>query len=373
MNITRTILIKSFVKPFYRQHAGLFVFLFIILFGAVGMVDGAGLRDFHFSLIQGMLKNIFLFLLVFLVWFLYSKRTEQFIFNTLKRPDFSFLHMLSRIENKKLFGWLLWTQFLIFLPIVFYIMIIFTEGIYLHAYLACILILIYLIAIIGLSAGRYFAFIQNPGKYTVFHKGMFTRKAGGISYSKLFIRHILKSKKLLFAGIKIYSCIMIYGMVANQTLIKYDLTMIYLFFSIGILGHGILIRQLRSLEEERLRFYRTLPISLFERFTQYTLLYFILLIPEFITIAVLTPKYLHFRDAFEFCFFSYSVLLFLNSLLFIQFFRMQDYLKILLSIYLVIYLAVLTKVQLLLCIILLLSSIVIFINRYYQFERTDHP
>jgi hypothetical protein len=373
MSITRTILIKSFVKPFYRQHAGLFVFLFIILFGAVGMVDGAGLQDFHFSLIQGMLKNTFLFLLVFFAWFLYSKKTEQFIINILRRPDHSFLHMLSRVENRKLFRWLLGTQFLMFLPVVFYIVVIFTAGIYLHAYLACVLILLYLISIIGLSAGRYFHFIQNPGKYASIRTGIFTSKGNRPPYWTLFIRHTWNNKKLLFAGIKMYSCVLLYGMVANQTLVKYDLTMIFLFFSIGILGHGLLIRQFRILEEERLSFYRTLPISIFERFTQYALLYFILLIPEFITIAVLTPKYLHLRDAIEFCFFSYSVLLFLNSLLFIQFFRMQDYLKILLCIYLVIYLAVLTKVQFLLCFILLVSSILIFINRYFQFERPDHP
>ena len=57
MKITSTILIRSFVKPFYRQHAGFFTFLFIILFGAVGRVDGAGLFDFHFSLIRGMLHK----------------------------------------------------------------------------------------------------------------------------------------------------------------------------------------------------------------------------------------------------------------------------------------------------------------------------
>ncbi len=372
MNITRTILIKSFVRPFYRQHAGLFAFLFIVLFGAVGMVDGAGLQDFHFSLIQGMLKNTFLFLLVFLVWFLYSKKTEQFIFNTMRRPDFSFLHMLSRVENKKLYGWLLWTQFLIFLPIVCYIMIIFTEGIYLHAYVACILILLYLIVIIGISAGKYLDFIQNPGKYVTVRSGVNRWKANGTPYWTMFIRYIGNNKKFLFAGIKLYSCVVLYGMVANQTLIKYDLTMIFLFFSFGILGHGLLIRQFRILEEERLSFYRTLPISFLDRFSQYALLYFILLIPEFITIAILTPKYLHIPDALAFCFFAYSALLFLNSLLFIQFFKMQDYLKILLSLYLVIYLAVLAKVRLSLCIILFLSSLVIYFKRYYQFERPDH-
>ena len=62
MNINKKILIKSIVKPFYRQHAGMLIFLFLITFGAVGVVDGAGILDFHYSLIRGnTYKSFFYF------------------------------------------------------------------------------------------------------------------------------------------------------------------------------------------------------------------------------------------------------------------------------------------------------------------------
>jgi len=79
MKTSRTILVRSLVKPFYRQHAGLFTFLFIVLFGAVGRVDGAGLFDYHFSLIRSLLNNPFIFLMVLSLWLLYAKKCEQFV------------------------------------------------------------------------------------------------------------------------------------------------------------------------------------------------------------------------------------------------------------------------------------------------------
>jgi hypothetical protein len=368
MSITRTVLMKSIIKPFYRQHAGLFVFLFIVLFGAVGMVDGAGLMAFHVSLIRGMLKNANILMVVFLIWLLYAKKTEQFVSNILRRPDFSFLQMLSQLDVKTLYALMVWLQFLLLLPIIFYTLIIFTAGLYFHEYSAIFIILGYILMLIILFSGWYSYMIKNPGKFMAI-TGKFTFKSRKTPYWSLFIRYICRNKKLLYAGIKTYSCVVLFLMVINQTRIEYDLSMILLFFSLGILGHGLLIHQLRDLEETRLTFYRTVPLSLLGRFTQYSLIYFILLIPEIITISLLTPYYLHYSDAIIFVLFSYSILMFLNSLLFIQFFRMKDYLKIILCIFLLIYLCVLTLSIPWLCIFLFLSSIAIFYRRYYQFER----
>jgi hypothetical protein len=370
MSITRTILIKSFVKPFYRQHAGLFVFIFIALFGAVGMIDGAGLLAFHLSLVQSILNNFSILLLVFIIWLLYAKKTEQFTGNILRHSDFSFLQMLSRIERKKLYGLLLWIQFLLFLPIAFYMVIIFCASIYLHTWKSSLLPLIYLTLLIFSCAGWNLFQIQHPGFSFSPGNRIKLSKSREMPYWSLLIRYIIKEKKILFAGIKIYSCVILYFMVINQTRVEYDLSMILLFFCLGILGHGLLIYQLRNLEETRLAFYRTIPRSLMNRFFQYALVYLVLLIPEFITILIVTPGYLLYKDAILFILLGYGLLLFLNSLLFIQFFRIKDYLKIILCIFLTVYLCILTASLPFLCAFLLVSSVAIFQSRYYLFERS---
>ncbi|MEJ0104494.1 MAG: hypothetical protein WDO19_18860 [Bacteroidota bacterium] len=50
MNYPARILFQTLVKPFYKENAGAFVFIFTLLFYAVGSVDGAGLFAFHYSL-----------------------------------------------------------------------------------------------------------------------------------------------------------------------------------------------------------------------------------------------------------------------------------------------------------------------------------
>jgi hypothetical protein len=369
MSFSRTILIKTIVKPFYRQHAGLFVFLFTIMFGVVSVIDGAKFTDYHFFLIQGMMRNSFLFLLVLLLWFLYTKKSEQFVVNILMRPDYSFLNTLSLLDSKRLYRMLVWIQILLILPIILYAFIIFAAGFYMHEYIKCLLILLYIVLICLISARWYLFCIQNPGRQAWTMSKLFSFKISETPYWSLFVRYIGIDKKLLFAGIKIYSCSVLYLMIVNQTRVEYDLRMIMIFFSMGILGHGLLVHQLRDMEETSLTFYRTIPISLLKRFVQYAILYFILLIPEIITIVFLTPRYLHFEDAVTLILISYSILLFLNSLLFIQFFRMKDYLKIILCIFFIEYFFVLSGTIALLSILLFISAVTMFFSRYYRFER----
>jgi hypothetical protein len=369
MSISRTILIKVLVKPFYRQHAGLFIFLFTLMFGVVSVIDGAKFTDYHFFLIQGMMKNPYLFLLVLFIWLLYAKKSEQFIVNILLRPDYSFLNLLSLMDGKKLFRLLFRIQFLLILPIVFYACIIFIAGFYMREFAKCMIIFLYIISICLISARWYLFIIQNPGRLALLTERRLPFKFRETPYWMLFVRYIGNNKKLLFSGIKLYSCSVLFLMVVNQTRIEYDLRMIILFFSLGILGHGLLIHQLRDMEETRLKFYRTVPLSLFKRFAQYAILYFVLLLPEFITISILTPGYLHFNDAVIIALLSYGILLFLNSLLFIQFFKMKDYLKILLFVFFIEYFSVLSGTSSLLCILLFASAMTMFYFRYYQFER----
>jgi hypothetical protein len=369
LKIVRTILFRSFVKPFYRQHAGFFTFLFIVLFGAVGVVDGAGLFDYHYSLIRAILINPYIFLLVLFIWLLYAKKCEQFVLNTIKNPEFSFLNMLSVIDGKRLFGFILFVQILLFMPAIAYALIICTAGFYLHAYLTSGAILLYIPAVCLLSARWYMFQIKNPGMHLTMKPPGIQIKSRETPYWTFFIRYIAQNKKLLFIGIKFFSCGILYGMLKNQSGTDYELNMIILFYSLAILGHGLLIHQIREMEETRLTFYRSVPISLFKRFIQYAIFYFIILIPEIFVIALLTPIHLNYSDAFLFVFFAYSLLLFMHSLLFVQFFQMKEYLKIILCIFLIIYCSILTVSFHWLCIFLFLSSLIIFLGRYYRYER----
>jgi hypothetical protein len=187
-------------------------------------------------------------------------------------------------------------------------------------------------------------------------------------YWSFFIRHTLHERKALYLGIKLFSCAMLWFLTIGVPTADYDIRMPFLFYSIGLFGHGVLIYRFREFEERRLVFYRGMPVSLARRFMQYGLLYFLLFIPEMITISWLTPHALHYGDAIRLALSGYGLLLLLNSLLFVAPLKMIDFLKILLVIYGLLYFCAMAGMLLWLSVCLFTLAAGLFFARYYRYE-----
>ncbi|MDP4129938.1 MAG: hypothetical protein Q8918_12625 [Bacteroidota bacterium] len=370
MSITRAILIKSLVKTFYRQNTGLLAFLLFMTLGVVGRANNAGLLEYHYAMIRGMMINPGFLILIMFAWFIYAKKCEQFISHTLQRPEFSFLHILSVIDGGKIFGLLLLAQVLIYLPILWYVLLIAGVGIHQHWYIQVVVVLLYNLSLCVISAFWYLFLLRNTGTSHFAVRWRIPSLVRDRFYWTFFSRYIIAKRKVLFTAIKIYSCCILYLMVSRQLQTEYDLSMIILFYSFGLLGHSVIIHQFRELEETRLTFYRGMAVSLFGRFIQYGSLYFVLFIPEMITISLLTPGYLHYNDAFLFVFLGYTLLLLMNGILFIKSFRRMDYLKIIVAIFFIIFISVLTGTVFWLTLLCFILSVYLFFSRYYLYERS---
>ena len=176
---------------------------------------------------------------------------------------------------------------------------------------------------------------------------------------------------MLFLGIKIFSCLLVFGMLLNRAKEESDISMFLLFYSFGLMGHGILIYKIRRVEEFNMSFYRGLPFSLWSRLVQYAGLYLILLIPEIIIIVLMTPVHLDYVNACRLIFFGWGILVLLNSLLFIRLFSPFTYLKIVSGIYFLTFIAILTGLTVPFTICLFLMSAYLFSQNYYHFEKAD--
>ena len=190
-------------------------------------------------------------------------------------------------------------------------------------------------------------------------------------YVRFIIQYISQRRKMLFLGIKIFSCLMIFGMLLYRTKDESDLSMFLLFYSFGLLGHGILIYKIRQIEEVNLGFYRGLPVSLSSRLIQYAVLYLIILIPEIIIFVQMSRVHLNYSDALKMIFFGWGILLMLHSLLFIRLFQPLAYLKIISGIYFLIFIAILAGFIVPFTICLFLVSAYLFFQHYYQFETAE--
>ena len=169
MNAARKILVKSLVKPFYRRNAGLLTFLLFMMLGAVGRANEAGLLEYHYSLIRGILLDQTIFIMVLLAWFLYARKCGQFVAQTLRKEDFSFLNILSLMDAWRSYKLLLLVQLLLFLPVLLYALVVAGVGFYSKWNGPVILMLSFNLILCLLSARWYLYLLQNPhiGRYSI--------------------------------------------------------------------------------------------------------------------------------------------------------------------------------------------------------------
>ena len=353
----RTILHRCIVKAFYRENAGFFLFLFILFFGAVA----PSLQlVYHYRLILGMLETRIFFLLVVLCWCFYGWKCSRFFSYLLGRSDHAFLYNLLLLPARRRYFLLLGTQMKLFLPVSLYGLAVTGVAIYRGCYLEAIVVQFCVGTIVLVSTAWCQYRLYHPGDQYRIRLSRFTWLGKGrLPYWWILIRYVLTDAKIIFTVIKITGCLFLYWLYKEQSPEDYDLRMPFLFCCFPVFGHGVLIYRLREMEERRLLFYRGLPVPMFRRQIQYCLFYFLLLIPEMVTLSLLTPDPVHLMDAIRWVTSAYSMLLLMNSILFIAPLQMSEFLKLNFVIFGILYLSMLADVLILFSVILFITALLL--------------
>ena len=369
MKSTLKIVFQSFVKTFYKENAGLFVFLITILFCIVNKVDGAGVIEYHHSLILGMLKSSLFLLLVFMIWFVYARKISTFVVVVIQKPEYAFLSILNSLTKSKQLRLFLVVESLLLLPVLVYAIFIIMIGWQLHFYLQVLAVVIYLFSLIIVTAKLHTGVLNDPyvKQGLLWHKFILWQWSAK-SYSAILLKFVSTKQKMIWLGIKVFTCGIVFLIARNNTLADYDISFPFLFFNIGILANGILVFRIREFEISYLSFYQGLPVPLIKKFVQYALVYFITLIPEFLTLSILTPVNIKFTDAILFMGSGYCLLLLMNCITFIRGIGMKSYLKILFVIFCMEFAIVLTIGLVFLPFFMFLFAVLFFVKRYYKFE-----
>ena len=369
MNLIRVIS-KLFVKPFYRENAGAFIFLVTVMFCIVNRVDGAGLFEYHYVLIKGLLTNPLFLGIVLFLWCLYGRKCHVFIHTLLNTPAFIFADIFNRLGTNRRFILFFLVQLVLQLPVLLYAVFIFYIAINEHYYFHTILIGCCLVAISAVSAGLHIRQLDKLNKKIT--PGLPEKIIVSIlpvSYVVFILRYIGGKQKLIWLAIKIFTCGILYLYASNTTFQYQDIPFAFLLFNFGILANGVLINRIRDHEETYLSFYRGLPVSITTRMLQYGLIYLVVLLPEIITACILAPQHLHYTDAWAFMTAGYGVLLLLTSISFLRHFNKKDYFKVIVVIFFVEYALLITAGVTALAVIFLLLSVFIFLRNYYRFEE----
>ncbi|MEO7984318.1 MAG: hypothetical protein ABI688_09570, partial [Bacteroidota bacterium] len=193
------------------------------------------------------------------------------------------------------------------------------------------------------------------------------------AYPVILLRFVVQQQKIIWAGCKIFTCVLLYMIFRNNTLSEADIRLTFLFFNFGILGNTILIARIRNFEEMYLGFYPGMPVSLWKRLLAYSLVYFILLIPEFITAASLAPVYMEYSYATQFSLCAFGLVLLMNNITFFQRFNAREYLPVLLLIFILLYIIMMTAGLVILYYLLFTFAVIVFFAGYYKSERSLEP
>jgi hypothetical protein len=343
------------------------------MFLGVGRANGVGVLDYQNSLIQGMFGDYVFLSVVFFVWTIYALKCSNFISVTLRRPEFSYLYMLSHLRSIKLYVMLLQVVSIIYLPVLTYAAVVLFVGFREEKFVSAYLVLGVNVTICVAMAVRAFYQFRKPGvehftinwKLPVYLQRNF--------YFSFLVKFVMANNKVLFFVVKLYSCGLLYLVLdEREPAEEIDLRLLMFFFAVGMLGHGVLIHRLKEMENTRTAFYRVLPVGLWRRFAEYAVFYFLIFIPELLTIALRIPNNLTYSEAFMFSFFGYGMLLLLNSLQLYNYTGMKDYFKTLMQVFIGFILAVIGNVVFSFSVIVFVSAVILFFTRYYRFEPVSN-
>lgn len=361
------LLVKLMVLPFYKENTGVFFFLFVILFGVVNMVDGAGIFEYHYSLAKGMLASGTFMLPVLAAWALYLRKGVAFVTGQLQKPPFSFLHILRSITPVK--QWLLWLGVctVLFAPVLLYLVWLLYVGLRQGLIVATVVAVAGAIVMCMAAAARLRYSLSHLHSRAAEGRPGFTGRIA-LSYPGILLLQAAHTQKILWAGIKLYSCGVLYLVARNNTAQVYDISFPFLFFNFGVLVNGMVIYRLREVEEMQLQFYRSLPVPLLRRWLGYGVLYCILLLPELITLAALTPLHLHGGDAWRIAGVAYSTVLLMHAISLLRAFKAGQYLKILALLFGVQIAFVIYSEWLCMSVLFTVAATLLFYYGYYRYQ-----
>jgi hypothetical protein len=290
------VLVKIVASGFYREHTGLLLSLFVLIF--INFFYTNVLNQTHLTpeqLIQTALKLVIStvseplgILIFFSLFFLYSLKSRKYVSGRLKGIDVQFLFYSSNALSwkRQVQTWSV-VQLVIAIPIIIlgvYAMII---GITFGYWIIPLLIPIYLLALTVYNASYYTRLINNN---TVAAPPKADRLAVLSRWPKplfsLFLYEVFHKKRVAYAITKLTS-------LASITLIfsvfpesHSDIRLLGIISLCIALAHVVLLYQSSEFELFYLRFARNFPYSQWQVYRQQVALYSLLLLPELVWFLV---------------------------------------------------------------------------------------
>lgn len=354
---------RSLIVPFYQQHAGLFFFVFYVMFG---LVESSQLLNYHRSLIYGVLSSTLFLLIVLAIWLLYFLKCYLFIKQKCKAPQYHFIYEMGRFSSSKLRYYFFFLYLMIFIPVMIYTIAILVVAIKSGFYIPSVIILLFQVGGLWLCSWASSQQIQNRhllNRFTIPSLTIPVNKPLALFY----ISHLSKNQRIGVLLSKVFSILSIYIVVQAMDA-RDDVRTPALVLLFGLIAHGFLIFEMKRFEDERLYWMRALPYSTMSLYLRYLFVFAIILIPEMILFASTIDNKITLLNWIELYAFGIGFLAFIYVRLFKFIENTDRYMQFMLWVFLGTFFLIVCNLVPFLAIVSITGSFFIFHKRYYLYE-----
>ena len=277
MTSVLSVLNRCLAVEFYRQNAGFFGLLILVVFGFIKTSE-------HLAIGAFLVANPATLLFLYVIWILYGIKVALFVRPAISKKENSFLAVFAllpiHIKLKSALG----VSLTLVLPVIAYGAFLITLAIPHQFYSAIASILLALATlVIGLSLFIFIRLRNSHSEKIYLHIPLFSKIAR--SSWLFFIEYLLRKDPVLFTLSKAYSCLVIIGTSALYKTDQFDLRLITTGILLSFVGNVSILHKYCWFLYQKLKFTLNRPIS-FARFTANQLeLLMLILVPE--TIVVL--------------------------------------------------------------------------------------
>ncbi len=354
------VLAKVLVTKFYERNAGLFLFVFFLMFG---IVESTQIVNYHLSLIYGTLTSPIFLLIVAGVWLLYILKCVQFISRQLTRPENNFLFQLARIERSKQFANILLVMLAVDAPVLIYTSFIIAIGIQKNLYAPVVEIIVFHLFLLIASSSWIVYQLNTPHRQLKLFNLPSLQWKWPKPFPVFHLGHLVTQLPTVLFFAKAFSIFAIYGFL-QIPLDQYEKRVVLLGLLFGLAAHSVIVFEFRKFEERYLLFLRTLPMTSLKRFLYLAAIYLLLLLPE---MTMLTVNHIHFKDLIGIYLFGAGFLIVSHCRLYIEL-NNDKHLQWTLGFFLVSFMLVLFKIYWVELIIMWALAFYYFNRNFYQFE-----
>ncbi|WP_345955625.1 hypothetical protein [Mucilaginibacter sp. PAMB04168] len=354
------VLNRIFVQGFYQAHAGLFLFFFLFMIGAV---DPAQIINYHKTLMLAFISSPIMLLIVFGTWLIYTVKCCHYVAGQMLAPQqhFLFYSLNSFSRSKQLQSWFI-IQLYILLPVITYGLIAVCVGIAYHYYLTPVIIFTYLLLLAAASAWLHTLLLNrlingSNSSWLLTWTSSFRKP-----YFSLYIYHVLNRLKVPYSITKLLSWLIVTSVFYLFDDVKSDARVAGMaVLAIGV-AHAVLVFEKQRFEVTYLSFVRNFPVSLGKQYGNSFLTYLLLLLPEGVWLFSRFNPVL----AVQLLLMALSLLMLLHTLVYYIGLNMDKYLQWVMGLFILLFWVMMFKLMPVVIGVNLITSYLIHLRLYYQ-------